>query len=94
MHERYFFMGDIFIVLYVLHNPRRFWLIFISQAASIIAYANFILGGWLFKSLEASGNLVIAASLNIVIISTLTFDILKIRKKETIETEEIIEISQ
>ncbi len=91
MHERYFFMGDIFIILYAIKNPKRFWLVLVSQAASIITYANFILGGWLFLAIGATGNLVIAASLNVVIITTLTYDILKIKKKEELPPLEIAE---
>lgn len=91
MHERYFFMGDIFIILYAIKNPKRFWLVLVSQAASILTYANFILGGWLFLSIGATGNLVIAASLNVVIITTLTYDILKIKKKEELPSLEIVE---
>lgn len=93
MHERYFFMGDIFIILYVIKNPKRFYLLFVSQAASLITYANFILGGWFFPSLGPSGNLIIAASLNVFIIANLTFDILKIveiPETQPLEIEELL----
>lgn len=94
MHERYFFMGDIFILIYVIRNPKRFYLLFVSQLASLMTYANFILGGWFFPSIGPSGNLMIAASLNVFIIANLTYDILKIVEKPEITTLETSEIQQ
>lgn len=92
MHERYFYMGDIFIILFAITNPKRWWLIIVSQVASLLTYANFILGGWFFQAIGPTGNMIIAASLNILIISVLTIDILKIKENspEIVENEDEI----
>lgn len=94
MHERYFFMGDILIVVYVIIFKRRWFLLVLSQLASLLTYSNFILGGWFIKlpvyvngfptgtvlRYDATPNLILAALLNIVIIGFITSDIVNKEK--------------
>ncbi len=82
MHDRYFFMGDVFIIAYVLMFKKRYHLVILSQFASLLTYANFVLGGWFFPTLEAKGNLIIAAILNLIIISVIFKDLLSLAKHE------------
>lgn len=82
MHDRYFFMGDVFIIVYALTYKKRYHLVVLSQFASLLTYANFVLGGWFFPTLEAKGNLLIAAVLNLIIISVIFKDLLSFAKRE------------
>lgn len=74
MHDRYFFMGEVFVLFYALTHKNKWHLVILSQVSAMLAYANFILGGWLFPDLE-KGNLVIASLLNLVIIVLLLKDL-------------------
>lgn len=44
MHERYFFVADIFAILYVFWRPRRFWIAILINLCSFFAYGPFLLG--------------------------------------------------
>ena len=51
MHERYFFMADIMIVLYCLVNKRKYYLIILSQLSSMITlmwytYGSLMIDNW------------------------------------------------
>lgn len=80
MHDRYFFLADIFVLIYVLVNKKPVYYIILSQVSSLLAYANFILGGFIFPTL-GNGNLVIACLINAFLIVMVTKDILTMKKE-------------
>ncbi|GAA2622482.1 hypothetical protein [Paractinoplanes durhamensis] len=47
MHERYFFLADVLTVLLAWRNPRLWPIPVLVQAASLISYAPYLLGGYL-----------------------------------------------
>lgn len=73
MHERYFYMAEVLLLLYAFTIKGRWHLVILSQLSGLITYANFALGGWYFPSI-GNGNLVIASTINIVIIALLLVD--------------------
>jgi hypothetical protein len=44
MHERYFYAGEIAVLLYVLLNPKRFWISLLVFLPAIFTYSNFLYG--------------------------------------------------
>ncbi len=44
MHERYFFVADIFAILYVFWRPQRFWIAILINLCSFFSYGPFLLG--------------------------------------------------
>jgi Gpi18-like mannosyltransferase len=47
MHERYFFLADVLTVALALGRPRLWYIPVLVQAASLISYAPYLLGGYL-----------------------------------------------
>lgn len=43
MHDRYFFMAEMFALLYAARHPRRWWIPACVTAASFICYAPFLM---------------------------------------------------
>lgn len=46
MHDRYFFMTEMFALLYAARHPRRWWIPVCVTAASFICYAPFLMRQW------------------------------------------------
>ena len=46
MHDRYYFMADMFALLYAARHPRRWWIPVCVIAASFICYAPFLMRQW------------------------------------------------
>jgi Gpi18-like mannosyltransferase len=44
MHERYFYMADVFVILYVITNPKKWVLAVLIIFPSIITYTNYLYG--------------------------------------------------
>lgn len=44
MHERYFFVADIFAIIYVFWRPQRFWIAILVNLCSFFSYGPFLLG--------------------------------------------------
>lgn len=77
MHERYFFMADILIVLYCLGNKKKYGLIFVSQLASLITLMPYIFESWFIPS-WGSYSLRIATLLNLGMLVVIFKDILSL----------------
>lgn len=86
MHERYFYMAEVFLLAYALTHKNRWHLAILSQLAGLITYGNFILGGWYFAE-WGRGNLVIAAVINSYIIYALIKDITLLEKADSLPTK-------
>lgn len=81
MHERYFYMADIFILLYCLTNKKRYWLILLMQFSSVISYMPFLLNTYFISSF-GDHSLRLATIANAVIIAVLLKDILSLPRYE------------
>ncbi|GMO38359.1 MAG: hypothetical protein Ta2B_18030 [Termitinemataceae bacterium] len=44
MHERYFYVGEIAVLLYVMINPKRFWISFFVIMPSLATYTGYLYG--------------------------------------------------
>lgn len=90
MHERYFFMADIFILIYCLVNKKKYYLIILSQLSSMITlmwytYGSLMIDNWGVDTFK------ISTLINAFIIIILFKDILTLPKeKEESTSNEII----
>jgi Gpi18-like mannosyltransferase len=65
MHERYFYMGEIAVLLYSVINPKRFWISFIVIMPALPTYSGFL---WNFNPFSLI-NLALIVLLAVIIIS-------------------------
>jgi Gpi18-like mannosyltransferase len=81
MHERYFYMADVFIFLYCLFNKKRFWLVLLMQFSSFNSYTYFLFGNY-FLPTSTFGNAALYLSMfaNAIIICVLMYDLLHMEK--------------
>ncbi len=86
MHERYFYMADAFVILYVLIYKRKYWLGLLMSFSSVLAYTHFLMGGYIFKFL-GQDSVRLAALINLFIIIYLVYDAPKVLEKTAIEEE-------
>lgn len=92
MHERYFYLADVFIIIYVLVMRRRYYLIALMQLSSVLCYTHFLFGSYIFKFL-GTDTVPIAALINLLIIIFVIKDYKYLDKKETQEeTSQVIEV--
>ena len=59
MHERYFFVADLFSVIFAFYFPRYFFLPIVIISSSLLSYAPFMLGE-LFVSLKVQSLFLLA----------------------------------
>ncbi|MCX6054344.1 MAG: hypothetical protein NTZ74_05395 [Chloroflexi bacterium] len=66
MHERYFFTGGIFFLLLAFYHHKLIWVIFLSQASSLMAYIPYF-SGWsdIFAKIGAVFNVLLIVGLAI-----------------------------
>lgn len=85
MHERYFYMADVFVLIYALSIKKRFHLPVMMQFSSLIAYSVFgiITSKWLITD-WGKDNLRIGTILNVVILIFLIYDMVHLEKEERI----------
>ena len=84
MHERYFFMADIMILIYCLVNKKKYYLIILSQLSSMITlmwytYGSLMIDNWGVDTFK------ISTIINAFIIVILFKDILSMPKEENKE---------
>ncbi len=75
MHERYFFMADIMVLVYCLVNKKKYWLIFVAQLASMITLMPYIFNSYIISS-WGHHTLRIAALLNLFMLYVIFKDII------------------
>ncbi len=80
MHERYFYLVDVLVVVYAIVKGKRYCLIPLMQISSGIAYHNYI-GGRYFIIPWGEDSVHIAAFINIAVIGILFYDILHAERK-------------
>ncbi len=81
MHERYFYMADVFVFIYCMARKKRYWLILIAQFASFNAYTHFLFGTYLFP-VFGEYCLYFSMFANIAMMVILLYDILHLEKVE------------
>lgn len=90
MHERYFFLADVMILLYCLLTKKKTYLIIVSQLASLMAISWYIFGSTFFPNL-GSGNYRLASMLNLFVIYSLFSLLYKTNKDTNKITDEKLE---
>ena len=65
MHERYFFVGEIAVVLYSIANPKRFWISLAVIMPALVTYSGYLWDFYPFPLMNLSGIMLLA----VVIIS-------------------------
>lgn len=84
MHERYFYLLDVLIVVYCLVTKKHYYLILLMQLSSGIAYHNYLAGRHFILALgEDSVN--IASWINLFVLTVLFLDILKLSRIGSVE---------
>lgn len=73
MHERYFYMADALVLVYVLVYRRKYFLGLLMSFSSVLTYTHFLTGQYIFKFL-GSDSVRLAALINASIIITLFFE--------------------
>lgn len=79
MHERYFFMADIFILIYVIANKKHYYLAPLMIFSSINTYTHFLTREYIFKFLDQD-SVRLSALINLTILIILFVDMKKIIK--------------
>lgn len=82
MHERYFFLADIMILLYVFTNKRRWYLAILMQASSFLTYTHFLLRDYVFNDWLGDDSVQLAAVITTVIIVIMCYDFKHLEKED------------
>ncbi len=82
MHDRYFYFADMMILIYVLINKKKYYLVAISQIASSMCYTHFLTGEYIFQNLLGTESVKVASLMNLVIIFILLYDMKNLEKEE------------
>lgn len=86
MHERYFYMIEVLIVIYALLNPKRFYLVPLMQLSGFIAYYHYLSGKYFIES-WGEDSVHIAAFINLFVFIVIGYDVFKLDRKTTIKDE-------
>jgi Gpi18-like mannosyltransferase len=60
MHERYFYIGEIAVLLYVIINPARYWISFLVIIPAILTYSGYLADFHPFPLLHLTGVMLLA----------------------------------
>ncbi len=91
MHERYFYMGEVMVMIYCLTNKKKYWLIPLVQLSGMITYMPYIFNSYFIDSLGLD-SLRIATILNFVVIYTIWREIMKCPRYQD-ELEDLQELA-
>lgn len=97
MHERYFYMIEVLVVIYAVISPKRFYFPILMQVSGAIAYYHYLSGKYFIQS-WGEDSVHIAAFINLFVFGVLMYDVFKLDHdgtfKKDIETydEEIKQI--
>ena len=89
MHERYFFLADIFIVIYVLCKKKKYHYGLLQQFSSINCYSHFLFGYYLIPVLDR-GCMLFSLGINIYLIWNLFKEIWSSDHEKEEEKKELI----
>ena len=85
MHERYFYLLDVLIVVYCLITKKHYYLILLMQLSSGIAYHNYLSGRHFILAL-GEDSVHIASWINLAVLTVLFLDILKLPSQGNMES--------
>ena len=80
MHERYFYMADAFVIIYVLVFRRKYLLSLLMSFSSVLTYTHFLTGEYIFKFL-GTDSVRLAALINLSLIIYLIYEGTKVLEK-------------
>ncbi len=81
MHERYFYMADVFLIIYVLVFRRRYLYAALMSFSSLLTYTHFLTGQYIFKFLGPDC-VRLAAIINLGLIIALIIDAKHVLEKD------------
>ncbi len=87
MHERYFYLFDVFVVIYAFALKRRYWLIVLKEFSSIIGYSSFMFSRDLFSFMSYDDNIIVSAMINAFILVVVLYDLRSLPYKSKAERE-------
>ncbi len=90
MHERYFYIIDVSILIYCLVNKKQYYLIILMQISSAIAYYHYLSGHY-FIDVFGEDSVTIAALINLFVLGMLFKNLLSAERYTTFN-EEIAEL--
>ena len=79
MHERYYFIIEVLIVVYALIDKKWIYLVPLMQLSTMICYYPYLTGYYIISSL-GGGTITIAAIINLFILCVSVYDVLKIER--------------
>ncbi|HOA11121.1 MAG TPA: hypothetical protein PKO14_01705, partial [Bacilli bacterium] len=89
MHERYFYMADAFLIIYVLVFKRKYIYAALMSFSSVLTYTHFLTGQYIFKFLDKDC-VRLSALINLGLIIALIIDAKSVLEKEP--AEELLEL--
>ena len=92
MHERYFYIIDVSILIYCLVNKKQYYLIILMQISSAIAYYHYLSGHY-FIDVFGEDSVTIAALINLFVLGMLFKNLLSAERYTTFN-EEIAELDK
>ena len=91
LHERYFYVIDVLVIVYALIDKRRFWFVPLMQISSGIAYFHYLTGKY-FINIIGENSVTIAACINLLILCVAVYDVFKLDNKPL--EEDVVELEK
>lgn len=82
MHDRYFFLADILVLLYVIVHKRKWYLAVMMQASSYMCYTQFLLRDYVFNDWLKDDSVQVAACINLAIIIIMCYEFKNLEKED------------
>ena len=86
MHERYFYLIEVLIVIYAILSPKRFYLVILMQLSGAIAYYHYLSGKYFIQS-WGEDSVHIAAFINLFVFMVIAYDVFKLDHTGTFEKD-------
>ena len=93
MHERYFYMADVFLIIYVIIYRRKYLFAALMSFSSVITYTHFLTGEYIFKFL-GTDSVRLAALINLGLLIGLIFEAPKVLEKTPLLVSEELAINK
>lgn len=93
MHERYFYMADVFLIIYVIVYRRKYLFAALMSFSSVITYTHFLTGEYIFKFL-GTDSVRLAALINLGLLIGLIFEAPKVLEKAPLLVSEELAINK
>ena len=77
MHERYFYVIEVLVIVYAIISPKRFYFVPLMQLSGAIAYYHYLSGKYFIQS-WGEDSVHIAAFINLFVFIIITYDVFKL----------------